>query len=86
MMVIDLRTEQERNRKPRPSDLQIEIPKPPLGPAAVCWAARTLLDVAIEYDFDGKPVQVFCAKGIRSALAASILRAAGYKVTDLGGA
>jgi len=85
-MVIDLRTEEERARKPRFSDIQVEIPKPPLGPAAICWAARTLLDIAIEYDFNGEPVQVFCAKGIRSALAASILRASGYKVIDLGGA
>lgn len=85
-MVIDLRTEEERARKPRTSDMQVEIPKPPLGPAAICWAARTLLDVAIEYDFNGEPVQVFCAKSVRSALAASILRASGYKVIDLGGA
>ena len=85
-MVIDLRTEEERTRNPRFSDIQVEIPKPPLGTAAICWAARTLLDVAIEYDFNGEPVQVFCAKGIRSALAASILRASGYKVIDLGGA
>lgn len=84
-MVIDLRTEEERARRPRPSDIQVEIPKPPLGPAAICWAARTLLDIAIEYDFNGEPVRVFCAKGIRSELAASILRASGYKVIDLGG-
>jgi rhodanese-related sulfurtransferase len=84
MVLVDLRSAAERRRQPRESDIQIEVPPPPLNAEAVCWLAETILAVAA--DLRGAQIGVFCARGVRSGLAASILRATGYNVVDLGAA
>lgn len=82
-MVIDLRTEVERRRRPMPSDIQIEVPVPPLRPEVYDWLRSTLLHIGAAHRRD--TFEVFCAKGKRSKIAAAILRDAGYKVIDRGG-
>jgi len=82
-MVIDLRTGPEKARRPHPSDVEVEIPPPPIAPAQLEWLRNTLLNIA-----GSRPretFKVFCAKGKRSRIAAQILRDAGYRVVDMGG-
>jgi rhodanese-related sulfurtransferase len=81
-MVIDLRTEAERKRKPHPSDVQVEVPLPPLSAEVMCWMAKTLTFLASETQGE---ISVFCARGTRSRLATAMLRASGHSVRDLGG-
>ncbi len=81
-MVIDLRTENERLRSPRPSDIQIEVPLP-VTPAVRQWLEHTLLHIAAAHRRE--TFKVCCAKGNRSKIAADILRRGGYDVVDLGG-
>ena len=81
-MVIDLRTENERLRNPKPSDIQIEVPLP-MSPAVRQWLEHTLLHIAEAHRRE--TLKVCCAKGNRSKIAADILRRAGYDAVDLGG-
>jgi rhodanese-related sulfurtransferase len=82
-MTIDLRTGPEKLRAPRVSDIEIEVPLPPLSPDVQSWLRETLLHIAGAHPRE--TFRVFCAKGNRSGTAARILQSAGYKVVDLGG-
>ena len=85
-MVIDLRTYAEAAARPVPSDVILNVPKPPLSPLQIARVAAALSCVVSALPKDA-PIRVFCAKGLRSALATAILRQAGYtNVADLGGA
>lgn len=83
-MIIDLRTEPEKIEVPRDSDVEIEVSKPPWSAAERKWLAKTLVSIARGAP-RGEVFHLFCAKGKRTALAAQILRAHGYKVEDWGG-
>jgi rhodanese-related sulfurtransferase len=82
-MIIDLRTDREIARYPVPSDIIINTPIPPLSPRAMADLREALSEVAPMAR--GETIQVFCAKGNRSKIAASILRSMGYRVVDRGG-
>jgi len=82
-MIIDLRTEAERSRNPRTSDIVINTPLPPLNQSQIADLKVALTEVA--RDIPDRPIKVFCAKGSRSRLATSILRDMGVEVVDLGG-
>ncbi len=82
-MIIDLRTQYERQRRPKQADVQIEVPVPMTNDVKG-WLSSTLLSIA-----DGNPrqsFQVFCGSGARSDFAAEVLRGAGRQVQDLGAA
>lgn len=83
-MLIDLRTAAEKRRRPHPSDVEIEVPVPPISSAQLQWLENTLLYIA-GANPRATTFKVFCAKGKRSKIAADILRRAGYDVVDLGG-
>jgi len=83
-MIIDLRTAPEKRRVPQASDVELEVPLPPLSGDVRRWLRRTLLHIAGS-EPKGTTFRVFCAKGNRSRVAADILRGAGYDVVDLGG-
>ena len=82
-MIIDLRTQSERQRRPRRADVQIEVPVP-MTHEVKGWLSRMLLNIA-----EGNPRQrfeVFCGSGARSSFAAQVLRGAGRHVEDWGAA
>ena len=84
-MIIDVRSFPERQRFPEYSDLQIETPIPPLSPEEIYDMAATLFFKLADIDKE-TPIEIFCARGVRSALAVQILKQAGFTdVYDLGG-
>jgi rhodanese-related sulfurtransferase len=82
-MRIDLRTWKEAAECPFPADIALAVPRPPLTPQQIAEASERLLAVAARAP-KGTPIEVFCAKGKRSALATAVLRQAGYNAVDLG--
>jgi rhodanese-related sulfurtransferase len=85
MLRIDLRSAAEARVCPVPAHIVLNIPKPPLGPGQIQVMAARLAEVSRGLPRH-LPIEVFCAKGIRSQLGAAILRQAGFtNVTDLGG-
>jgi rhodanese-related sulfurtransferase len=85
-MRIDLRTRQEAVACPVPASVILDIPKPPLTPDQIRAMAAKLTFVTSGVPKDAR-IEVFCAKGIRAALAAAILFQAGFSgVVNLGGA
>lgn len=70
MIIVDLRTAAEANADPIPGATRMSTNKPPVGPHDVGMLAQQLATIP-----PGLDVGFVCAKGIRSALAASMLSA-----------
>ena len=88
-IVLDVRSQEERDSGFLEGSVHVPIPPPPLKYDNLCQAAMANGAFAGLNTLQclDKPIAVYCKKGIRSALAASILRAMGAKqVYDLGGA
>jgi rhodanese-related sulfurtransferase len=83
-MRIDLRTRAEATACPYPADVILDIPRPPLGPRQIADLSAKVLAVAAKAK--DAPIEVFCAKGKRAALATAILEQAGYDAVNLGAA
>jgi rhodanese-related sulfurtransferase len=80
--VIDLRTSVEVSKCPALSDINLEVPLPPLSPADISEMAHELYSLLVP----NQCIKIFCAKGKRSAVAVAILKQAGFEnVIDLGG-
>jgi rhodanese-related sulfurtransferase len=85
-MRIDLRTHAEAAACPVPADVVLDVPRPPFTPADVAAVTQKLLAATANVPKSTR-IEVFCARGRRSALAVVILRHAGFTdVVDLGGA
>lgn len=85
-MRIDLRTRTEAAACPVAAHVVLDVPKPPLSPQQVATTAAKLAAVTAGLPKSAR-IEVFCAKGKRSGLAAAILRQAGFtNVVDLGAA
>ena len=82
---IDLRTRGEVAACPNKSNLVLETPKPPMTPRQIKALAERVLKLASKLPKD-ETIEVFCAKGKRSGVAAAVLRQAGYNVVDRGAA
>jgi len=81
-VIIDLRTPGERRIGSWPGSISLPIPKPPVNVQHVRERLRQFL-VGIPKD---EPISVYCAKGLRSSVAASLLKDMGFSnVTNLGG-
>ena len=82
MRILDIRTRSEYEAIHVCGAIHIETPRPPLSISA----RRSLLHRMAALNFPaGEPVAVYCAKGIRSKIAAGLLRQLGHEVIDLGG-
>ncbi len=84
-MTIDLRTIEEAQANPVPSDLILDIPIPPLSPSWI-WQMAVALFRVVGHLPRNAPIRLFCARGRRFAVAKEMLTQSGYaNVTELGG-
>jgi len=86
-MRIDLRTYAEALACPAPADVLLGIPVPPLTPMQIAEMARRLYHTVRMAGLAlNAPIEVFCARGRRAALAVALLQQAGYtNVRNRGG-
>lgn len=82
MWVLDIRTFQEYDQRHVCDAINVPTPMPPLDIRArqVLLARLQRLNLPV-----GDTIYVYCAKGIRSKIAAALLRQLGHTVVDLGG-
>jgi len=84
-LLVDLRTFEEVEDCPSESDLILDTPLPPLSPEDVADLTESLYSLTSDMS-KHQYINIFCAKGKRSAVAVAILKQAGFtNVTDLGG-
>lgn len=82
MIVLDIRTNQEYKARHICDAINVHTPRPPLP----LHARQALMDKLVKLNLpDGETITVYCAQGIRSKLAAGLLRQLGHPVIDLGG-
>jgi rhodanese-related sulfurtransferase len=85
-VVFDVRSDEEWKGGHLSGARHVAVPPPPLAYADMCRLAAQLAEASRGISKD-HPVAVYCKKGIRSGLAAALLRAQGMtQVYDLGGA
>lgn len=84
-VILDIRSKREYDAGHLPGAIHVETPLPPLKAQAVYSLAMKLQRILEQFGADAK-YAVYCKKGTRSTLAASMLRAMGAsRVTNLGG-
>ncbi len=83
-MILDIRSTQEYAEGHIEGAVLVPTPRPPLSLLQRATLRARLESVTATLP-RGSTVAVYCKKGVRSALAASMLRAMGYDVVDWGG-
>lgn len=84
-ILLDLRTVEEYRSGHLPGAILVPTPHPPLSPDDR-RALEGYLQLALGTSPTSRPIVLYCKKGIRSGIAAEILRRFGFtRITDLGG-
>ncbi len=81
-MIIDLRMPEERHVGVYTGSVSLPVPKPPVD---VDWLRKRLRRFVADVP-QSEAISVYCAKGVRSSFATSLLKDMGFTdVTNLGG-
>lgn len=85
-VILDVRTEEDWRKGHLAGAVHVPVPPPPLKYSDLCRIVAAVGAFAYTVP-KTRPVAVYCNRGVRSALAAALLRAQGKaQVYDLGGA
>lgn len=83
-ILLDIRSYAEWNEGHFSNAIHVPTPLPPLSAEQICLLTQKLAELMNRFGPDTQ-FAVYCKKGKRSGLAASLLRVMGAEVKDLGG-